>query len=125
MSKEKLEKEIEAIENIAEQLRSWNLKYHPFPDIKKFIKENWHQKYGDDVIYKYLSEVMRDRSNSYWNVDPYSRGYANEELQNAKLAWKGTKADLRGDFSVVKNPRKKVKKHAKKRKKKKSVRKRS
>lgn len=105
-----LEDEIYSVEKMADDLQSWNLKYHAFPDIRKFIKENWHQAYGDDVIEKYLTEIMRKRSNSYWNVQPSFPTRKWDSYNLAELSWRGTKADLRGDLGYSEKTSDKYKK---------------
>ncbi|MEW3852061.1 hypothetical protein QOZ73_33010, partial [Pseudomonas aeruginosa] len=35
-----------AIEKMEEDLLTWNLKYHEFPDIKEFVNKNWELSFG-------------------------------------------------------------------------------
>lgn len=80
------------IMDFSQSLNTWNLKYDAFPDVKKWIDE--HMKgfpYGHEEVYKYLSDVMKNRADNYWNVSYEFRAQPDHKQLMGILA------DLAGD----------------------------
>ena len=75
---------IRAIEKMEEDLLTWNLKYHEFPDIKEFVNKNWELSFGKKEALALLNAAARTRSDSYWNT---RTNYAADEYYDARQAW--------------------------------------
>lgn len=73
-----------AIEKMEEDLLTWNLKYHEFPDIKEFVNKNWELSFGKKEALSLLNAAARNRSDSYWNT---RTNFAADEYYNARQAW--------------------------------------
>lgn len=70
---DEIELNFSEINKMAKSLRVWNLKYASFPDLKKWIDNNYTLGNGEekDIIYKYLSSIPEQRAASYWGIQPW------------------------------------------------------
>lgn len=66
-------------DQMAHSLETWNLKYDPFPDIKKWINSNFILPFGKVIIERYFYMLMDKRSKSFWNILPFS---SKEHIRN-------------------------------------------
>lgn len=89
-------KQIAAVNKMADQLRSWNLKYDRFPDYVKWLDNIWTAPIGKEEALNYLHENAKQRSDSYWNVQPVRGRYIGQKLDEAGKIWQGTIKDLEG-----------------------------
>ena len=87
----------------AERLRSWNLKYDEFPDIRAWVTQNWTAPYGADAALDYLNGVAERRSESYWGQSTRSRQDIADEAERSRRL-RAVYSDLAGD-EVRQNPR--------------------
>ena len=99
---------IRAIEKMEEDLLTWNLKYHEFPNIKEFVNKNWELSFGKKEALSLLNAAARNRSDSYWNT---RTNFAADEYYNARQAWwkiitklKGTEKLLEAKVKVKEDP---------------------
>ena len=75
---------IQAIKKMEDDLLTWNLKYHDFPDIKEFVNKNWELSFGKKEALTLLNAAAKQRASSYWNT---RTNYANDEYYDARQAW--------------------------------------
>jgi len=80
------------IDEFADSLANWNLKYDEFPSINKWVDKNMDDfPYGQDEVIEYLGNVMSSRSQSYWDTSVEGRTHPDKKKLMAVLA------DLAGD----------------------------
>jgi hypothetical protein len=91
------------VHDFAERLRSWNLKYDEFPDIRAWVTQNWTAPYGADAALDYLNGVAERRSESYWGQSTRSRQDIADEAERSRRL-RAVYSDLAGD-EVRQNPR--------------------
>lgn len=75
---------IQAIKKMEDDLLTWNLKYHDFPDIKEFVNKNWELSFGRKEALALLNAAAKQRASSYWNT---RTNYAADEYYDARQAW--------------------------------------
>lgn len=75
---------IQAIKKMEDDLLTWNLKYHDFPDIKEFVNKNWELSFGKKEALTLLNAAAKQRASSYWNT---RTNYAADEYYDARQAW--------------------------------------
>lgn len=75
---------IQAIKKMEDDLLTWNLKYHDFPDIKEFVNKNWELSFGRKEALTLLNSAAKQRASSYWNT---RTNYAADEYYDARQAW--------------------------------------
>jgi hypothetical protein len=84
---------LESVLDMGSSLMSWNLKYDRFPNIKKWLSQNWTAPYGSEVAERYLDACIEERSANYWG-QAYQNG---REKNDSFKALKSVIADLKGD----------------------------
>lgn len=88
---------IHAIKKMEDDLLTWNLKYHEFPDIKEFVNKNWELSFGKKEALALLNAAARKRSDSYWNT---RTNYADDEYYDARQAWWKIITKLKGTEKI-------------------------
>lgn len=89
-------KQIDAVNKMADQLRSWNLKYDQFPDYRTWLFNTWTAPIGKEEALQYLDESASRRAASYWGIQRQTFNSKGDNYSVALQNWNGIIKDLEG-----------------------------